>query len=399
MAFSTTLLFGDSATALSIVQTLSSVALQIGSLIFIPMLFVGVASGVASLRRHELGNKVHLTGIFWIVFTSILLPVLAVCAFSIHPVMFPVTSSAGASSVSSYVLNAAKGVTGTAFGGNPFYTMAITSTFLLPLLVIAWLVGYALKPNVKVIIPAYVGFNSFSEVIFRISHYFTTFGYFLTYILATNLFLSLYNEKTIFVSAPFLITILVITALLVLVILPIIYLIITRQNPYKLLYRCLAALISAVAGGNPNYTSPMIETLARHNLGVQKRIGATLTPVFAVFSKAGSATMAALAMASIMYSATGEIPALSILLVVALYSTLAGFGACTSVGYEVPFILFAVMKMCNISFYGAEMTLFGILPLFTGLGYLIDTEIALMGLAIAGKFTKTSCPTLYGDIL
>ena len=399
MAFSTTLIFGDSATALSIFQTLSSFVLQIGSLIYIPLLFIGVASGIASLRRDSLTSKVHTSAIFWILFTSIILPLIAVSIFYFYPTKFPVSSTAGSQSIQESIFAVASSSSISALSGNPFYTFAVSSTFLLPILVLAWLFGYALKPNVDVIKPAYAVFNSLSEVMFRISHYFSVFGYFLVYILATKFFLSLYNEKTIFVSPIFIITILAIVVAIVLIILPLIYLIITRHNPYKLLYRTLAVSIASLVGANANFTSPLIESISRHNLGVQKRISASLTPLFAIFSKAGSATMASIALASIIYATTGELPTFKILAIIALLSSLSAFASSSAMGFEISFILFSVMKLGNITLYGAEMTLFGLVPLFLGLGYLIDTEITLMGLSIASIKSKTNCPTLYNDIL
>lgn len=398
MAFSTTLLFGDSMLALSIFQTLSNIALQIGSYIFIPLLFIGVSSGIASLRRDNLTSKVHFTAICWILFNTIILPLVTVCLFSFFPVKFPISSTAGMQSVENSIFSMAISSL-SSFSSNPFYTFALSSSFLLPILITAWVFGYALKPNVDVIKPAYAVLNSFSEVMFRISHFFITFGYILVYLISTTFFLSLYNEKTIFVSARFLITILLIVCFINLIFLPLIYLIKARKNPYALIYRSLAVSISALSGANSSFTAPQIETIARHNLGVQKRIGATLTPVFAIFSKAGSQSMAILALSAIIYTTTGEIPSLSVLLALSLLSIFASLISGAAFGFELSFIMFMVMKMGNVTLYGAEMTLFGLLPLFLGLGYLIDSEITLMGLSIAALKSKTYTPTLYDDIV
>lgn len=399
MAFSTTLIFGDSATALEIFRTLSTMALQVGSFVFIPLLFIGCASGISSLRKDDLTRKVHVKGLAWIILTALLIPFIAAAVFYFYPAQFPVSSTAGASSNQAYVLSLAKKYSTSTFTNNPFLTMALSSVYLLPIMIIAWLFGYALKPNVDVIKPAYAVFNSLSEVMFRISHIYTTFGYILTYILATTSMLALYNEKTIFVSPIFLVTILSIVALIALVVLPLIYLALTRQNPYKILYRCLAALITGFSAGNAFVTSPMIETLTRHNVGVQKRISATVTPLFALLSRAGSATMATLSLSAIIYAATGELPTFSLLATIALLSTLVSFVASTAVTFEIPFIMFAIMKMGNITLFGAEMTLYGLLPLFMGLGYLLDVEITLLGVSLVGVKTQTNVPTLYNDIV
>ncbi len=399
MAFSTTLIFGDSATAFEIFRTLSTIALQVGSFVFIPLLFIGCASGISSLRKDRLTAKVHSKGLAWILLTALLIPFIAAAVFYFYPAKFPVSSTAGTASNQAYVLSLAKKYTTSSFTNNPFLTIALSGVYLLPILIVAWLFGYALKPNVDVIKPAYAVFNSLSEVMFRISHIYTTFGYILTYIISTTAMLALYNEKTIFVSPIFLITIIGIVALLALVVLPLLYLVFTRQNPYKILYRSLAALLSGLSVGNAFFTAPMIETLTRHNAGVQKRISATMTPLFALLSRAGSATMATLGLSAIIYATTGELPSFTLLATIAILSSLVSLIASSALTFEVPFIVFAIMKMGNITLYGSEMTLYGLLPLFMGLGYLLDVEIALLGISFVGAKTHTNVQTLYSDIV
>ena len=169
LGLATTLLLGDSIYISSLISTLSQIVMNVGLLLFIPLVLVGFSSGVASLRKDNLGSN-NLKGIvLWSVVTALILPICATLLFTLYPVAFPVTSTAGQESFSDSLLVSMFSSAGNQLlSGNPFYTLATASSFILPVVIISWILGYALKPNADVIKPAYSIVNSFSEVMFRL---------------------------------------------------------------------------------------------------------------------------------------------------------------------------------------------------------------------------------------
>ncbi len=402
LGLATALLFGDLTLTYSILYTLYTITINIGVMIFIPMALICFASGVASLKKDRQTAVVFSSSFIWSIVTAIVIPLVAVFAFSLYPSFFPVTSTAGTMDITSELLPALfQGAQSSLMSSNTYYTLATTSSFILPIVIIAWILGIALKPNADVIKPAYIVMNSFSEVLFRISRTYTYFGHIFVYCTASFFFTQLYQEKTVIAAPTFFITLIVITLAILLIVIPLLFTIFTlgKKNPYKAIFRSLSAAIAALVSGNILAVSPVIESTTRHNLGVQKRVSATAVPLYSIFCKGGSAAIAAISSVAIIYAVTSAMPTASQLAIIALAATLSSFASSVAVSYESVFITIAIMKLTGISLYGAEMALFGVLPLINGLGIMIDSFLASLGTAYAGRRVRTDINPPYKDII
>ncbi len=402
LGFATTLLFADSVVVYSVLFTLTGIALKIGTLLFLPMILVALASGVASLRKDQLGRKVLSSGIAWSVVTAVVLPVAAALLIRAANIGFPVSSTAGSSGSFSAILpTALTEAAGELLTGNIFYTIVRSTEFLLPVIIFSWILGYALKPNADVIKPAYITMNSFSEVLFRISRTYTVFGYILVYCSSAFFFTQLYQEKTIFASPRFLIAYVLICCALSLVVLPLLFLVFTKfkRNPWQVLFRSITPTIAALTTGSYIFSAPMMVSSARHNIGVQKRVAATAVPLFNVIGRAGSAAIAAMSAITLTAAVTGSMIGMKEAIILALCCSLASFASSVAGGVEVIFIIAAAFSLTNINLYGAEMTVVGLLPLITGLGCLIDIQVGMLGSLICGRRIETDIVPPYKDLI
>ena len=79
------------------------------------------------------------------------------------------------------------------------------------------------------------------------------------------MFVDIYQEKTLFAAPEYAVLIMVTLAVSVLVALPLLFGIFTKfkKNPYRVLYRSLASVLTAFASGNIIPTVPMNESIAR----------------------------------------------------------------------------------------------------------------------------------------
>lgn len=79
------------------------------------------------------------------------------------------------------------------------------------------------------------------------------------------------------------------------------------KNPYKVLYASIAPVLMAFLSGDANAALPVIVRHVNESLGVRRRITAVVTPMFSVFSRAGSALTAIVSFAAILrsYSSLG----------------------------------------------------------------------------------------------
>ena len=223
----------------------------------------------------------------------------------------------------------------------------------------------------------------------------------IVYISSAHIFTSLYQEKTICVAPKFVILFITITILTSLIIIPLLYAIITKgkRNPYKDTFRSISAMIMGFTTSNILVTAPVIEATSRHNNGVQKRTASTATPLFILIGKGGTAVITTLSVLAILTSVTGSKIDINTTIIVALVSAIASFASSLAPGFEVMFTSILVFKLTNVSLYGAEMTIMGLLPFVNGLAVMLDAQIAMLGSVVAARFIKTDIKPPYKDIL
>ncbi|MGD1816851.1 MAG: cation:dicarboxylate symporter family transporter [Pleomorphochaeta sp.] len=387
MGLATTLLLGQFEAYTTFIQTLSSILIQFGGFVLFPIVLISFASGVASLRKDNMGLRLAASSIVWTVLSTLILSFVGILLFSIFPVVFPASSSAGAgtSAVIEYIETSFSLIKDVFRPINPFYSISSAQNFLLPIVVIAFLFGYFLKPSSDIIRPAYVTVNSFSEVMYKICRSYTILGFALVYIVSASFFATLQDEATIFVAPTFVLNILIIAVLAIFVVIPLLFGIITsfKENPYKILYRTLGASIAGLFSANIFFATPITLSLTRMNLGVQKRTSSTAIPLATIFARGGSAMIASFTIASLIYATTNTIPEFSLLVFIALVSTFISFISSMFLGFEVFFIVYFTLKLLAIDLHTAEMSIVGLIPFLCGIGTMIDVIISAFAAAIS----------------
>lgn len=353
-----------------------------GVFLFIPVSFITLASGVASLRKDKLGKKITGVNILWALVTSFVLALLAALAVRLFDLSFPVTASAGGESVSLFSSYASSiDLTG---------VLSLIEDIFIPLVILALVTGMALTPSSDVIRPAYTVFNSLSEVMYRIIRCVTYFGALYVYLAATDYFISLYREKTAFVSPSFFLKTAGAALLVLLVVLPLLYAFFTgfRRNPYRVIGRAFSSIIFAFVSGNIFFSALQNESIDRCSLGVQKRIVSTTVPFGVIITRGGTCFVSTLTVITLLTTLGAEIPLPALLIIVL---TVVGLSLLSSLsaGMETAFISIALLRLLNINAYGAEAAVISITPFLNGLATMLDITLISMASSIAAVRTKT----------
>ena len=403
MGFATALLFRDLNGAFGIFQSVFYFLVNLSIALFIPIVLITFSAGVASLKKDSAGSKMSWGIIGWAIVTSVLLPLVAVGVYKLFPTPFPVSSSAGtdASTIENLVTNKSMAALSQLYPANPFMLVSYASTFLLPVVIIAWILGVSLKPSSDVIRPAYTVMNSFAEVMYRITRTVATIGSAFAYFAATYFFLYLYREKTVLVSGRFLAIMACSTLLVLLIIIPFIYALITgfRKNPYSVIGNSISSLSLGLTTGNIIAADLVGESISRQNGGAQKRTVSVATPIFTIIGRGGTGFISTLAILMLIQATTGSEVSSSIAMVVAAMTMIATFSASAFIGYEVIAIVYITLSMLQINTYGAEMTIVALLPLLSGLGTMLDSAINNLGTVIASFFIGTDIKVPYSETI
>ncbi|MGE4583055.1 MAG: cation:dicarboxylase symporter family transporter [Sphaerochaeta sp.] len=403
LGLAATLLFGESGVFQQVMYTLTALLVQLGGFVLIPLVFFGFSSGIASLRKDSKGGVFTRTTILWSILTTVLLSFCAALVFKFFPSYFPASSSAGtdASKLATLAPQSLSTLFESMLPINPFYTLANAESFLLPVMVVALVFGYFLKPNVEVIRPAYVTMNSLSETMFRLAKSFSTMGHFFVFIASSYWLSHVQQEGTIFVAGRFLLMLLASTFLVLFIMLPLLFALLTRfkSNPYKILYRMIASASAGLFTGSIFFSSPITISLSRHNLGCQKRVSATAIPLYTLIGRGGSAMIATLSILSLLYASTATLPSDKVILFSALASALFAYASPLYLGYEVFFITIIALQFLKIDLYGAQMTLVAMMPILNGLGILVDSYVAAFGSAYTCQRMGVLLESAYRDTL
>ena len=382
MAGATAFTFSSSSSLFAMMNSITSYMTGAAAILFLIVSFVTVAAGTASLRKNKKGGKILGTTILWSVVTTIILSILGVLLSSLSSVIFPVSASAGG--------EYGELISTFSSSSDPLSSSSLISKLFIPSLFFAFLFGIALTPTSDVIRPAYTTMNSFSEVLYRIQRTITFFGACYVYVAGTTFFLGLWQEKTFFASPRPFFALLSATALVVLVVLPFLYAIFTKfkKNPYAIIGRGLSGLITAFVSGNIFASSLLGESLSRSNLGVQKRISSTVTPLSIVISRGGTAFVSVVTVITLLKTLGADISPRALAIITLTIATFS-FASSMFPGIEVAAISVIALKALNIDVYGAESAIVSLIPFINGCALLIDMLLSLMGNALCGAVTKT----------
>ena len=382
MAGATAYTFSSSTPLLKMMSAATSFLTGVAALLFLVVSFVTIASGTASLRKNRLGGRTVRITIFWAVVTTLILSMLGVILANGIPQIFPVSSSAGGNYTE--VLSSFTSSIDALDAGS------IIGKFFLPLVFAAFILGAALTPSSDVIRPAYTVMNSFSEAVYRIQRTAAYFGAFYVYVAGTAFFLNIWQEKTAFVSPKPFVALALSVLLVIMVVLPLLYAIFTgfRKNPYGVVGRGLAGLLTAFLSSNIYASSLMGESLSRSNMGIQKRISSTATPLSILIARGGTAFVSTLTTVTLLKTLGAEISTFALVI---LALTISGLSLVSSFfpGVEIAVVSVFAIRFLNINVYGAEAAIVALLPILNGFAIMIDVLISFMASAIVGARTKT----------
>ena len=382
MAGATAYTFSSSTPLLKMMSAATSFLTGVAALLFLVVSFVTIASGTASLRKNRLGGRTVRITIFWAVVTTLILSMLGVILANGIPQIFPVSSSAGG--------NYTEVLSSFTSSIDALDSGSIIGKFFLPLVFAAFILGAALTPSSDVIRPAYTVMNSFSEAVYRIQRTAAYFGAFYVYVAGTAFFLNIWQEKTAFVSPKPFVALALSVLLVIIVVLPLLYAIFTgfRKNPYGVVGRGLAGLLTAFLSSNIYASSLMGESLSRSNMGIQKRISSTATPLSILIARGGTAFVSTLTTVTLLKTLGAEISTFALVI---LALTISGLSLVSSFfpGVEIAVVSVFAIRFLNINVYGAEAAIVALLPILNGFAIMIDVLISFMASAIVGARTKT----------
>ncbi|MCQ2412503.1 MAG: cation:dicarboxylase symporter family transporter [Sphaerochaetaceae bacterium] len=395
------LVFKDNALFCSVMTFMADIVMRLGIFIVFPLAFFTMTAGTASLTRKKGENGfVWLSSIFWALFTSVVLAVAGALIFRSYPSAFPTSSTLPKTAEDAAVLyqDLASATFHRLGDANPlsvnaFVNLIKSTDCLLPIIFVAIVFGYAIRPTSEIVRPAYITMNSISEVMFRLAKNIAKLLWVGVFFISGTWYEKLWTDGSVFESWKFILLCVIAFFGCLLVVIPLVYAIATgfRRNPYRQICRLLSAATAAFFSVNFMFSQPALYTDCRINLGIQKKVVSTALPIHSIITKGGSALISTICTCSIVFAVNGSMPTSVQVMTIALACTLASFICSLHAGFEVVFASSFALTLLNIDISGAEFAIIGILPLLNGLALMFDTLLAGLGTSFTAYQLKADC--------
>ena len=355
---------------LRLFENSSEIVIRVGRYIFFPLMFFSLAIGIHELKQIKKTIRVLLRSILYLLVSSALLSVIgALSVLLLKPSRIPIIVET--SSVLS--IPTAQELLRLIFPEN-FFTVFITGgDFILPMFVLAVLIGIHFNFDTITTKPVTQFFNAMNRIMYQINTFITEILGIGFIALSAWFICRIRTTEELVLFKQVIILLCIDTAVIVAGIFPLIlYIFGGKKNPYVYLYGILAPAVGSFLSGDIFFSLPLLIRHGKENLGIPRKVGSLTYPLYAMFGRAGTAMVTSIAFIVILKSYSSLGVNLFGVAWVVLFSFLLSFvvGSYPSVG-----IMTALAVLCSIYGRGIEegyLILKPLIPLLVSFSVLID---------------------------
>ena len=362
-------------------DSVSSLLVGIGRYALFPFIFFSLGIGTSELRQEKRLLRVYFSVFKYLVLAAGLLIIIGTLSVLVFPPeRIPITIEADRAFTPVSVIDGLK----TVFPRNLFAVFFGSGDFLLPVVVLAFLLGLNMDFDRQLTRPVVQLFDSLSRIFYHLNSLIVElFAIALIAIAAARIShlshaeLGMYKQIIIIVAVD--------VVVVAFGVFPgALYLMGIRENPYRWLYASIGPAIAGLFTGDQYISLGIVSKHGKESLGVPRMVGSAVYPLFAILGRAGTAMVATVSFILILRSYSSlEITFLQTLWVM-FFSFVVSFilGAMPGNG-----AFFAIFMLCSLYAKGLQegyLILKTIAPLLVSFGAFIDVlTSAFVSLLIA----------------
>ncbi len=401
--FAATLLLGEWQPYVSFITFMVPMVKDISLFLLFPIVFILFTAESASLRRHKDAPMLFFTTVLWSLLTTIILSFSAMGLSLLIPESLTQFTEVASQEVPVLTSISFEGIRTLLFSNNAFTQFTRSTTSLLPLLVVAAIIGYALKPDYEGLRPAYVVSNSFAEVMMRLSRILTHLAAIALFFLSANISMQNPLVMSLYEALPISLLYIAVVLVSLILILPFVFALVTgfkKGNPYRILFNSFASIVTSFFYMSTLESTISMIALGENNSNVKKRVAGTAFPLYTIIGKGGSAMVATFTLLLIFKNNGSTELTLIPLLLVALFASLVSLVSSFVPRFEVLFIMmftFSGLFGSTLQTPGAFIIL--LFPFIQGLAAMIDSSIAILGAAFTSRVISEDQKTPYHQIM
>ncbi len=376
----------NNATGSSIITFITELCIQFGRYLVVPLVFCTAIVSVNKLRISNIVGKTALWTFAIIIVTSFLLTLLGLVSVGIVKLpRIPPTGIEEAADISAINIgNMLKAL----FPASAFASLA-NGGYLLVCFFFAMLIGWFCYSDQNTFKPVYTLADSLSHLFFKISSFFSEVLCILVIALMCYWTIQFKGTLQKGIFGPMIALFTVDFLIIIGVIYPLAIRYLCReQHPYKIIYASLAPMFMGFISGDANFTLPVLIRHGKDSLGIRRRSGGSVLPIFSIFARGGSSLVATISFVIIWRSYSSlSLPFQDIISIFFLSFALSFFlGNVPSGG---AFILLTILcQKFGKGFETSYNLLAPALVVISSFSTLIDTATAMVGTYIVADKTN-----------
>ena len=362
-------------------DSLAGLFVGVGRYVLFPLIFFSLGIGTSELRQEKRLVRVYLSGLKYLALSAALLIVIGTLSVLVFPPeRIPITVETQKAFAPVSLMRGLAAI----FPKNLFSVLGGSGDFLLPLMVLAFLLGVNLDFDRQLTRPIVQIFDSLSRVFYHLNSLVVElFG--IAMIAVSAAWMSHLTHADLAMYKQILIILAVDVVIVAFGVFPgCLYLLGIRENPYRWLYASIGPAIAGFFSGDHYLSLGILTKHGKESLGVPRMVGSAVYPLFAVLGRAGTAMVSSVSFILILRSYSS--------LEITFFQTLWVMG----VSFLVSFLLgavpgngafFSIFMLCSIYAKGLQegyLILKAVGPLLVSFGAFVDVlSSAFVSLLVA----------------
>lgn len=385
LGFSAGVIFhSNSAAAIKIVKPVAEIFVNIGRYGFYPLIFFSLAIGIHELILNGKFLRIHRNTIISLFAASLFTTITGILISLLFspdriPILLEKKAVQEIPSVTEQFL--------LIFPKNLFAVLPGNSSFILPLVFLAFLLGINFGFDKIITKPVVQLFDSFNRLFYNINSLILEImapgmGFFASY-----LFFSVSSLTQIALYRQLILIIFISTIFVVFLVFPaVLYIIGFKEKPYKYLYAITGAAIAGFLTGDNYLANNVLIRHCHENLGISRKTGAATISLFTIFGRAGTALVSAVCFIVMIHSYSSIELSFFQISYITFFIFIASFALCAVPGSGV---LVLLTLACSNYGHGIEdgyLLFTPVLPLLLGFAVLVDVISAGISAMIISHF-------------
>lgn|GEM_PF-550022 len=377
------LLLKPSDSLVSILQTTVDMCLRIGRYMVLPLVFFSLPVAVTKLRRtRKLGLILRYSAYYAIIATLLLALLGTLIAWMADLGRLSVISG----TAPDIVIYDLKRILREIFNQNSFRVLVGNYSFLLPLIVPAFILGWYMYYDKAIAEPTFNLFDSITRLLYKINRRLMVL---MPLMLAVFTATSLIESKRILDFAsflPLLGTAFAVSLFLIGAVYPLVMrAMLGRGYSWKVMAGLMGALLSCFISGSPLFNYGNLTRHLKENLNIPRHNAALIAPLYMLFARAGTAMLSAMCMLTVIRSYSSlEITYFQVAWVV-IFSFLISFALPANPNWGIVAALALLFSLYGRGLDEGWLILAPILPLLAMLGSVLDSATGAVMLVLINR--------------